>query len=232
VTSTAEVAEFPTASTGFGVPEPAQQFVLDAVSWEQYETILEVLGERPGLRLTYDCGRLEFMSKTLLHGRLGALIALLIHVIAEECNITLGCAGETTLRLKLAKKGLEPDQCFYTSNWPAIRGKDRLNLPDDPPPDLAVEIDVTRSSLDRMGIYAGLGVPEIWRWVGGALRVYQLNSDSSYDESDESTAFLPGFPVNELLPFLEIARIQDDPAMTRAFRKWFQKWITDRGLTA
>lgn len=226
-------ANFPTTSScGFGIPEPEQQFILYGVSWEQYEAIGDALPDWPNLRMTYDDGRLELMSKSPEHNRLSRFVALLVAVIFEECNLMAGGFGDVTLKKAMAKKGLEPDECFYIANFLAVRDKKRLNLTIDPPPDLALEIDVTSSSLPRMGLYAALKVPEIWRWVGGEFRVCHLNAEGTYDESEESSALVPNFPVNELLPHLEIGRTQSDALMLRSFRQWFQQWIADRGLTS
>lgn len=230
--ASADFSETLPATSEFGTVEPVQRFVLDHVTWEQYEAISDSLRDRPALRLTYDRGRLEFMSKSPEHGRIGWLLGMLVSVLIEECDLVAGGYGEITLKKQLAEKGLEPDQCFYSANFLAIRDKHRFDMSIDPPPDLAIEVDVTNSSINRMSIYAGLRVPEVWRWSGDVIHVYQLGLNGEYEESDESTAFLPGFPVNELLPFLNIGRTQRDSAMTRAFRIWLRQWITDRGLTS
>src|SRR5688500_6748040 len=99
-----------------------------------------------------------------------------------------------TLRREDLERGLEPDNCFYTTRWRAIIGKKRFDLTRDPPPDLAIEIDVTSSSLDRQGIYAALGVPEIWRFDGESLRVFQLGPDGDYRACERSPTF-PELPL-------------------------------------
>lgn len=212
--------------------EPAQRFVLNGITWEQYEAIGDALPDRPQLRMTFDRGRLELMSKSSEHGRLAFLLGMLVGVLIEECDLVAGGFGEITLKEQLAERGLEPDVSFYAANFPLIRNKKRLDLSTDPPPDLAVEVDVTNSSIPRLPIYASLKVPEVWRWFGGSFRVYRLNAQGQYDESDLSTAFVPDFPVNEFVPFLEIGGSQGDAAMMRPFRTWVREWIADRGLTS
>jgi Uma2 family endonuclease len=222
----------PPGPPALGVPEPDQQFALDRVAWADYEAVGDLFRNRPNLRITFDRGRLELMTKSYEHERVGWLLGLLVSVLAEECNLSIGGAGQTTLKSQLAARGLEPDQCFYAASLAAVRGKSQIDLAVDPPPDLAIEIDVSQSSLARIPIYAALNVPEVWRWQGDVIRVYQLTAAGGYDESDASTAFLPGFPVGELARFVHVGYTSDDTAMTRAFRAWVRQWATDRGLAA
>ena len=95
----------------------------------------------------------------------------IIDILAEELEIPYDAGGSTTHKREDLAKGLEPDQCYYIRNEPLIRGRMELDLTHDPPPDLAIEIDISRSSVTRLGIYAALGVPEVWRYDGEALQV-------------------------------------------------------------
>ena len=135
--------------------------VLSDVSWEDYEQLLEDLTERPGVRVTYDQGRVDIMTPLRKHEKYKEFISHLIAVLADELNIDVEPSGSTTWKKREAQKATEPDLCFYVANAAHVIGKDELDLDVDPPPDLAVEIDVTNESLSKFPIYATLGVPEI-----------------------------------------------------------------------
>lgn len=196
-----------------------QKFLLTDMTWEGYETLLKVLGDRP-IRVTYDHGILELMSPSYNHERCKRLLGRFLDTVAEELNIPLIGGGSTTFRRQDLERGLEPDECFYIQNVDAVRGKQTIDLTFDPPPDLAIEIDIKSSSLDRMTIYAALGVREIWRYDGTCLKVYLLEG-TSYRESLQSSGF-PTLPVSELTRFLQQSLELDDTALLRSFRTWFR----------
>ncbi len=198
---------------------PGQCVVLDGVSWAGYEAIGEALRDRPNLHLTYDRGRLEIMTLSQEHERFKYLIGRLIDVLAEETGARVEGFGSTTYVRGDLARGLEPGQCYYHRNFDRVRGLRRIDLSRDPPPDLAVEIDVTHSSVDRMGIYERLGVPEVWRLEGGAIRVYLLNADGRYEPADRSPTF-PAVPVADLAPFLQIGFADGSTNMVQAARAW------------
>ena len=108
-----------------------------------------------------------------------------------------------------------------------IIDKEELDLTIDPPPDLAIEIDISRSSLDRMGIYAALGVPEIWRFDGETLRVGRLSADGTYAPSPASVA-LPFLPMAEVVRFLRLAEGMDHSRWGREFRAWVRDELAPR----
>jgi Uma2 family endonuclease len=202
-----------------------EYLTLQGVSWELYEHLLKVVGERP-LRVTYDKGNLEIMSPLPEHETAKTAIANFVRVITEELDIPCADYGSTTLRSRYKKTGLEPDDCFYLQSQPRIIGKKRIHLPKDPPPDLAIEIDVTSRSVERLPIYASLGVPEVWRYDGKTLACLLLDQ-GDYRESEHSLAF-PKLRVNDLRPFLRIAEEKSDrTAAVKAFRAWLRKqsWI-------
>jgi Uma2 family endonuclease len=199
--------------------ELAQRVVLDDVAWTAYEAIGEALRDRPNVRLNYDRGRLEIMTLSQEHERFKYLIGRLIDVLAEVTGAGVEGFASTTYKRDAVERGLEPDQCYYHRNFHRVRGLKRIDLARDPPPDLAIEIDVTHSSLDRMGIYAGLGVPEVWRLEGEALRVYLLSPDGGYAPSEYSPTF-PTLPVTQLGPFLRIGFTVGSTDMIQAVRAW------------
>jgi Uma2 family endonuclease len=166
--------------------------LLTDVSWEQYELLVETL---PGHRLRhdYDRGTLEMMSPSTNHEWIKEFLARLIGTMAYEFSISIKSAGSTTRRSKAAQKGLEPDESYYIANERLMR--DRFDdVPDrDPPPDLAIEVDIRRAAAKRQRIYASLGVREVWRHDGKKLSFFQLAANGKYERITKSLSF----------PFLE-----------------------------
>jgi Uma2 family endonuclease len=195
-----------------------QRLLLHNISWDTYVTIGEALAERP-IRLTYDRGNLEIMTTSHEHERYKKIFGLLISVLAEELSVAISGFGSATYQKKDIERGLEPDECYYTTHWAQMRGVHRIDLDRDPPPDLVIEVDVTRSSIDRMGIYASLGVSELWRFDGRELYAYKLAAKREYHQTDRSPTF-PAIPLKELVRFLHEGEETDDITLIRTFRAW------------
>lgn len=195
-----------------------QRFLLQGVSWEAYEELLRLLGEQP-VRLTYDRGRLELMAPSYRHENSSRLLGRFVEVLTEEFDLDMSSAGSTTFRRQDLDRGLEADEGFYIAGEPLIRGKSEIDLQTDPPPDLAIEADITRSSLDRMSIYAALRVPEVWRYDGSTLTVHHLGADGRYRLAHRSLSF-PKLPVGELTRFLDLRATQSETQIIKAFRAW------------
>jgi len=195
-----------------------QRLFLHNVTWQTYESLLTLFGDRP-LRLTYDRGNLEIMAPSKKHERLGHILGRLIVTLTEELGMGVQGAGSTTFRKEALVRGLEPDECFYLRNEPLIRGRDQYDPHIDPPPDLAVEIDLSRGPIDRMAIYASLGVPEVWRFDGTTLQVHLLGSKRTYSVAERSRNFA-GLRPQELVRFLKMRSKMDDNQVVRAFRRW------------
>lgn len=202
-------------------PPREQRFLLTDVSWAFYEHLLRELNDRP-VRVTYDRGSLELMAPSYRHEVSGRTVGILAEVMAEEFDLPLKCAGSTTFRREDVGRGIEPDNCFYIANLQKILGKRRIDLSTDPPPDLAIEVDVSRSSLDRMGIYAALRVPEVWRWQDEQLRVHVLAANGEYEERPRSPTF-PQVPLETLADFVRRSLDQDDITLRRDFRAWLRR---------
>jgi Uma2 family endonuclease len=198
-----------------------QRFVLDGVDWTTYESMLRSLGDRH-LFLTYDRGRLELMSPSFKHDDLGRLLGLLIHILADETDLPLKGCGSTTFRRRDLDRGLEPDECFYVANEARIRGKEEIDLSTDPPPDLAVEVEISRRLLDRVEIYAALGVPELWRHDGERLSVFRLDPAGKYQPCDRSPTF-PAMPLDKVDALLKDARNLDEVKWARTARTWIRE---------
>jgi Uma2 family endonuclease len=141
-----------------------------------------------------------------------------ILVLAEELEIEIKSAGSTTLKRRIANRGIEPDNCYYIQNEPAVRGRQELDLETDPPPDLAIEIDISSSSVDKFRIYSALGVPELWRYNGRVLKFYQL-AEGQYVECEFSIAF-PLVSVTEMSRFIEQSKTTGEIALLKSFRAW------------
>jgi Uma2 family endonuclease len=209
---------------------PAEQrFLLGAVDWAAYRAISEALTGRH-LHLAYDRGKLEFMTTSSSHSNYSRLLELFTFVLAEEFNLTIRRFGDMTCDREDLQRGLEPDECFYLQNEPRIRGKEELDLAIDPPPDLAQEVELTRSFVNRLGICEALRIPEVWRFNGKTLRAYHLSSDGRYVENEYSLHF-PFLKVQELVAFLHKRTEMDEIRLIRLFRDWVRKQITQAGPT-
>ena len=198
-------------------PAPGENLFLSNVSWESYEALGAAVGDRP-IHLTFDRGRLEIIAPTAAHERPKCLLRQLVGVLTEELSLPATSLGSTTYKRKDLERGLEPDECWYIASLAKVRGKKRLDLKRDPPPDLAIEVDVTHSSLDRTSIYAALGVPELWRFDGDALTIHRLSGKGRYEPVKVSPTF-PQVSPAELAKFVRLGVKQDATTMVRAFRK-------------
>jgi Uma2 family endonuclease len=191
--------------------------VLEGASWELYEKLLRDIGDRP-IRINYDQGRLEMMSPLPEHEEVKKVIGRLIEALSYDLGIEVKSLGSTTFRRADKAKGLEPDECYYFKNEKQMRGRKRLNLKKDPAPELVVEIDITRRSVDREPIYAGLGVPEIWRWGGTRLECLELHK-GQYRPRERSLVF-PFLAPAELTRFIRMRTRVGENALVRKFRDW------------
>src|SRR2546428_196665 len=127
--------------------------VLQDVPWEAYEQLLEDLSDRPAVRVTYDQGKVEIMSPLRKHEKYKEFIGDLIKALADELDISIESSGSTTWKRKKDAKGVEPDICFHIANAERVIGKDELDLSVDPPPDLAIEIDLTNESFSKFSCF-------------------------------------------------------------------------------
>ncbi|MEH2311366.1 MAG: Uma2 family endonuclease [Nostoc sp.] len=201
---------------------PGQRVLLRDVTWQELETILEDLGEHRAARIAYDRGILEIMAPLPEHEYDKEIIGDLVKALLEKLNTEFISLGSTTFKNQAMAQGIESDQCFYIKNESKIRPKKRLDLTVDPPPDLALEIDIT--SRTHPNIYEALKVPELWRFNKGNLQINVLR-DGHYIESLQSLNF-PLFPLIETIPQnLEQSTTAGRNATLKAFRLWLQKQI-------
>jgi Uma2 family endonuclease len=159
------------------------------------------------------------------------MLGRFVVVMTEELTLPIKAGRSTTLRRRPKQRGLEPDDSYWIATEPRVRGKRRIDLRVDPPPDLAIEVDVTSSSLDRMGIYAALAVPEVWRLDGPVLTFHVLGADGRYAERPHSAAF-PQVTPSDLIGFLSLRSTLDENAVVRQFREWFRQRLAASGTVS
>lgn len=201
---------------------PGQKVLLKDVSWQEFDTILSELGEHRATRVAYRNGIVEIMTPLPEHEVNKVLIGDFLKALLEELEIEFWCLGSTTFKNELMQQGIEPDDCFYIQNEASVRGKARLDLSVDPPPDLAIEVDVT--SRTHPEIYQTLGVPELWRFEQGQLQINVLQAEKYVDV--EFSPNFPDLPLQQAIPnYLQQARTIGRNKAMRAFRQWIRSTV-------
>jgi Uma2 family endonuclease len=201
---------------------PGQTVVLENISWSEFEAILEDLGESRGSRIAYDHGKLEIMTPLPEHEVNKVYISNFLEILLEELDIEFCPLGSTTFKNQAMFKGIEPDSCFYIQHEAVVRGKNRLDLTVDPPPDLALEIDITNRSHPE--IYQSLGVPELWQYSQGKLK-FLLLVEGKYVESETSANF-SDFDLFDVIPqYLNQCRTEGRNKGMKAFRGWVREQL-------
>jgi Uma2 family endonuclease len=198
-----------------------ERTLLQGISWSLYENLLAEIGDNGKARLSYYRGDLEFMTPLFEHEKSNRSIERLISTIAETLDRDYALAGSMTIKRPDLEAGKEPDSCYYFANEPAIRGKTKLDFTQDPPPDLAIEIDITNSSIKQLSLYATLGVGEVWRYDGAALTFYQLQS-GGYASVDRSPTF-PILSPDRVVEFLADCQTNGINQAVKNLRKWVQE---------
>jgi Uma2 family endonuclease len=173
---------------------------LHDVPWEEYEAILARRGDDPGLRLTYLLGELELMSPSVDHETVKTTLGRLVEAFADELGLDLNGAGSWTIKRREDGRGAEPDECYVLG---PTRGRDR--------PDLAIEVVWTSGGIDKLEVYRGLRVPEVWRWDDGNIQVFLLRSE--HYELVARSALLPG------LDLVLVARLATSESQSAAVRE-------------
>jgi Uma2 family endonuclease len=182
--------------------------------------MLQEMGDHRLTRLLYDQGWLEITMPSELHEIINRILDRIITALTEELTLKVKAYGSTTLDRADLEKGIEPDSCYYIQNADQIQAR-RLNLQTDPPPDLAVEVDITSSSQRRFGLYEQLQIPEVWRYTEHhGVMFYRLQA-GTYRECEYSPTF-PMLSAMKLGEFLALAEAEDDNTVIRALRRWVQ----------
>lgn len=198
-----------------------KRVVLRGVSWELYEALRDIESSWH-VRMTYDEGTLELMSPSEDHEWIKRLVGQMIEAITEELSIPRRSLSATTWKRRDLDKGLEADECYYLLSHTKIRTRRGIDLAVDPPPDLALEVDLRPSEINKARIYAALGVPEIWRWENEGLQAYALESNGQYIPRDYSLN-LPMLRVKDLEQFLDFEQASDESAWIKVFRVWVRE---------
>ncbi|MBW4554300.1 MAG: Uma2 family endonuclease [Aphanocapsa sp. GSE-SYN-MK-11-07L] len=196
-----------------------QRLTLHNVSWDTYDQLLAAFGEHRAVHFHYDRGVLELMVPLEAHESPSDLIGVFIRTLAFEAGFTIKGLASTTLRRKALLKGAEPDKCYYLQHEPVVRGR-TVNLDQDPPPDLVVEVDISHSDIDKNLLYAQMGVPELWRFDGQGLRIYQLQQ-TDYQEVPVSPTF-PWVPLDLFYQFLQQCQTAGETSAYVELRAWVQ----------
>jgi Uma2 family endonuclease len=191
--------------------------ILPNISWQTYQLLLRDFEQEPAVRLTYDQGALEIRMPLDPHETYKKLLGRLIEAATEELNIEIRSLGSRTCDREDLAKGIEPDQCYYIQNEALVRGIAQIDLNQFPPPDLALEIDITSSSINRMSIYAALGIPEIWRYDGQNLSILRLQ-DGKYISQYRSSA-IPSLMAADILRFLALSNTVGENSLIKQFRQ-------------
>lgn len=203
-------------------PLPRDRIVLDDVPWETYRAIADALPDQHRLFATYDHGRLELMTTSNTHEWLTTRLEHLIAVLAECLEIPMVAGGRQTFRSSDLARGFEPDLCYWIANEARMRVPPPMWDPTTcPPPDLVIEVEVSRRAIERMPLYAEYRIPEVWRTDGTSLSAHVLEATGEYREVPESDA-VPGVAVRDLLPFLQPDPQLSSLAWVRSVRAWVQ----------
>jgi Uma2 family endonuclease len=207
------------------VVQPGQRIQLQEVNWSEFEAFLSELGDKRACRLAYSDRVLEIRMPLPEHEKAKVLIGDMVKILLEELDLDNECFGSSTFKRQEMLKAIEPDDCFYIENFAQMIGKDRLDLTIDPPPDLAIEVDITsKTGLDA---YQSLGVPELWRFENGRLQI-SLLQDGQYQTASSSPHF-PNVPIVEgISQFLKRSQSEGRSQALKAFRQWVREFTKDR----
>lgn len=198
-----------------------QRFLLSNVRWETYGEIRQAV-ETPAVRMSFDGTHLELMTPSFLHERLSALLGRFVERVAEERGIPFASGGSTTFRHIALLRGLEPDRCYWLAHEPQVRGVTAFDLDTCPPPDLAIEVEISRSLLDRLEIYHRLGVSEIWRCDGTSVECLLRQPDAGYRTAASSQSF-PWLAPSQIAPLLTIDPQVTENEQLRRFLAWSRR---------
>ena len=207
---------------------PGQSVAMTDLCWGDYLRVLAGRDRlRRGARVTFDAGRLEIMTISSPHDRLKYYLGRIIDTLSEELSIEIVGQGQTTISREDLDRGFEPDAWYYVQNATRMRTTRDLDFTRDPPPDLAVDVEISRSALDRLDLYARMGVPEVWRHDFTTLTVLHLNADATYSERLTSLSF-PQVPLSGVGVAIAEAEAHGSLIAFRNFRAWVRSILESR----
>ena len=207
------------------IPQPIgeQRVVLRSLDWQSYSAIRQSLSPDRNTRLTYSQGLLEITMPLEVHEFSTWLIGRFIYILVSELGMDIKTIGSTTLDRPTLDRSAEPDAAYYIQNQSLVAGR-TVDLEKDPPPDLVVEVDITHTDIDKLQLYAAMGIPEFWRYNGETWRIYSLRG-SEYVEVEISPTFAM-VPKTKLYEFLADARVSEIKA-DQALRHWVRHSLRD-----
>ncbi|MFN9176123.1 MAG: Uma2 family endonuclease [Synechocystis sp.] len=197
--------------------DPGSEVILRHQTWADFETLLALKQEKtfPKLYFKAQTGEIHLMSPLPSHGKRINILGDLVKAILLVQNKDWQAYDPITLK-QFKQAGVEPDTCFYIDNRQAILGKEQFDLSVDPPPDLAIEVDMR--SLTLLDAYVPIAVPKLWFYRTGELEIYQLQGES-YQYKSQSSLF-PEWDVVNLLPqYVELAWQQGSSVALRQFEQ-------------
>ncbi|WP_206755417.1 Uma2 family endonuclease [Trichocoleus sp. FACHB-46] len=208
-----------------------QRVVLDKISWQKFENILAELGIERATRFAYYRGRMEMMNPHEEHERYRKLIESLLLVLADETYLKVVEFNSALLQQPELQCAIEPNACFYISHAPEMMGKSNLDLSRDPVPDLVLDIAFTSSAIDKLPIYAALGIPEVWCYTSNnstpapehQLSIYQLQNQQYF--TSETSAVFNFLPAARVLEFIEQSDSLGLVQSLQLLRAWVQERI-------
>jgi Uma2 family endonuclease len=201
---------------------------LNQSNWAEYQRFLRARDEekRNALRITYDAERLEFVTVSWPHDRWKSLLAQIVESLGQELNIDYVSGGGSTLQREDLERGIEPDEWYYIQNAGRMIHQGEVDLERDPPPDLAIEIEVSRTIIDRLGIYAEIGIPEIWVHDESGLRFLLSQPNQSYHTSETSRAF-PFLTTRDVQAILDLAGTVSQSKLMNRWRAQIRRNFAD-----
>jgi Uma2 family endonuclease len=199
--------------------------VLQNISWQTFKTMLVEMGSDRNSRLAYNNGIVEIMTPLMPHENSNRIIEVYVGVLCEELGLEIKRVGSLTLTRDDLERGSEPDSSYYIHNEFLVRDRESIDLATDPPPDLVLEVEYSRPKIDKLSLYAAIGIPEFWRFNGTVLRVYTLKGEH-YSEVQTSPTFSP-VPVIEIPRFIQETKKKGEMATTRDFRMWVRKFLSE-----
>jgi Uma2 family endonuclease len=204
---------------------PGQRLTFEPVPWGLYDRVLAARDQsRRGVRVAFDRGRLELRTVTNVHERWKGVLARLLETLALALRVPVVASGNLTVRRQDLDRGLEPDECYYVQNAARMAAIRNLDFTRDPPPDLAVEIEITHGIGGKLDVYAALGVPEVWRFDGARLTFLRLTPGRQYEEAPASLAF-PTLTAADLGRYLARAGTVDDTTLCWEFFDWVRQTL-------
>jgi Uma2 family endonuclease len=194
--------------------------VLHGVKWKLYRRLRKMRANY-NLRMTYDRGELEIMSPSAEHESIARLLRSLVEAWTAELNIEIVPCRTLTVRRADLKRGFEPDDCYYVQHELEMRAKKKINFKVDPPPDLAIEVEIGRKLGGKIDVYAAFRVPELWCWRADGLKLFGFAQSGGYAPLESSICF-PNFPVAKAEETVRRLGTIGYTSLVRSFRDWVQ----------